>query len=97
MEVAAATPPYPSKSELAAVEVAPCAWGRIGGQTRRRHLWRIHAGSAIASSASMPDTPHRSRIRVRGARSGCRMRRLLASRPQSSVAACSQPWCARSA
>lgn len=29
MEVAAAAPPYPSESKLAAAEVAPCAWGRV--------------------------------------------------------------------
>lgn len=29
MEVAAAAPPYPSESRLAAAEVAPCAWGRV--------------------------------------------------------------------
>lgn len=33
--VAAAVPPYPSESELAAAEVTSCAWGRSGGPIHR--------------------------------------------------------------
>uniref|UniRef100_A0A0E0B873 Uncharacterized protein n=1 Tax=Oryza glumipatula TaxID=40148 RepID=A0A0E0B873_9ORYZ len=74
VEVAAAVPSYPSKSELAAAEVAPCAYGRNGGQIRRR----------LASARSCPSQPHPPspvqyprQIHARGARSGSQKRRLL--------------------
>uniref|UniRef100_A0A0E0DAH2 Uncharacterized protein n=1 Tax=Oryza meridionalis TaxID=40149 RepID=A0A0E0DAH2_9ORYZ len=79
-QAAAAAPPYPSKSELGAVDVTPCAWGRSGGWIRRR----------LASSPQLPitSTPAVTRerstpVRARGARSGGRMRRLLASHPHA--------------
>uniref|UniRef100_A0A0D9ZGR5 Uncharacterized protein n=1 Tax=Oryza glumipatula TaxID=40148 RepID=A0A0D9ZGR5_9ORYZ len=53
MEVAATAPPYPSESDLAAAEVAPCAWGRSGG--RMRHLLASRPQSSVAAvRAALP-------------------------------------------
>uniref|UniRef100_A0A0E0GXG0 Uncharacterized protein n=1 Tax=Oryza nivara TaxID=4536 RepID=A0A0E0GXG0_ORYNI len=53
MEVVATAPPYPSESDLAAAEVAPCAWGRSGG--RMRHLLASRPQSPVAAvRAALP-------------------------------------------
>lgn len=57
--VAAAVPPYPSESELAAAEVAPCAYGRNGGQIRRRLAscpqLPVTAAPTVTRAISTPD------------------------------------------
>ncbi|XP_052159445.1 serine/arginine-rich splicing factor SR45-like [Oryza glaberrima] len=83
MEVFAAAPPCPSVFELAAAEVAAMCVGR-GAAARSAAAAAVArsrpvTGSAVEPPASTPDAHHRSRIRVRGARSGGRMRRPLAS------------------
>ncbi|EAZ06684.1 hypothetical protein OsI_28930 [Oryza sativa Indica Group] len=83
MEVFAAAPPCPSVFELAAAEVAAVCVGR-GAAARSAAASAVArsrpvTGSAVEPPASTPDTHHRSQIRMRGARSGGRMRRLLTS------------------
>uniref|UniRef100_I1NWH4 Uncharacterized protein n=1 Tax=Oryza glaberrima TaxID=4538 RepID=I1NWH4_ORYGL len=60
MEAATAAPPYPSKSELAAAEVALCAWGRSGGRIRHRLAscpqLPITAAPAVTRARSTPDS-----------------------------------------